>query len=115
MKTGRQYMKISTEGMSLRVFIGETDIYKGKTIYEHIVLKAKELNLSGVTVTRGILGFGFDKRMHSAKLLRLSENLPIIIEIIDSEENINKIIPFLDEIIKEGLVTLEHVKVLQYR
>ena len=108
-------MKLSEEGMLLRIFIGESDNYQGKALYEQIVLKAREMNLEGATVTRGIMGFGADSRMHTAKLLRLSEDLPVVIEIVDTEDNLNKIIPFLDEVVIEGLVTLEKVKVIKYR
>ena len=108
-------MKLPEEGALLRVFIGETDSYKGKPLYEQIVLKARELNLAGATVMRGVMGFGADSRMHTAKILRLSEDLPIIIEIVDTEENLQKLQPFLDETVEEGLVTLEKVKVIKYR
>ena len=108
-------MKLPEEGMLLRIFIGETDSYKGKPLYEQIVLKARELNLAGATVMRGIMGFGADSRMHTAKILRLSEDLPIIIEIVDTEENLQKLQPFLDETVEEGLITLEKVKVIKYR
>jgi len=108
-------MKLPEEGVLLRIFIGELDRYKGKTLYEQIVLKARELNLAGATVTRGIIGFGAESRLHTAKLLRLSEDLPIIIEMVDTEENINKLLPFLDEVVEEGLITLEKVRVIKYR
>jgi PII-like signaling protein len=108
-------MKLPEEGMLLRIFIGETDSYKGKPLYEQIVLKARELNLAGATVMRGVMGFGADSRMHTAKILRLSEDLPIIIEIVDTEENLQKLQPFLDETVEEGLITLEKVKVIKYR
>jgi hypothetical protein len=108
-------MKLPEEGTQLRIFIGETDSYKGKPLYEQIVLKAQELNLAGATVVRGIMGFGADSRMHTAKILRLSEDLPIIIEIVDTEENLQKLQPFLDETVEEGLITLEKVKVIKYR
>ena len=108
-------MKLPEEGMQLRIFIGETDSYKGKPLYEQIVLKARELNLAGATVVRGVMGFGADSRMHTAKILRLSEDLPIIIEIVDTEENLQKLQPFLDETVEEGLITLEKVKVIKYR
>ncbi len=108
-------MKLPEEGMLLRIFIGETDSYKGKPLYEQIVLKARELNFAGATVVRGIMGFGADSRMHTAKILRLSEDLPIIIEIVDTEENLQKLQPFLDETVEEGLITLEKVKVIKYR
>jgi uncharacterized protein len=108
-------MHFPENGMLLRVFIGESDMYKGKTLYESIVLKARELNLAGATVLRGIMGFGADSRMHTAKLLRLSEDLPVVIEIIDSEEKLNTILPFLDEVVEEGLITLEKARVIKYR
>ncbi|MFH1440994.1 MAG: DUF190 domain-containing protein [Candidatus Omnitrophota bacterium] len=101
--------------MLLRVFIGESDHYQGKALYEQIVLKARELNLAGSTVLRGIMGFGADSRIHTAKLLRLSEDLPIVVELVDTEENLNKILSFLDEVVTEGLITLEKVKVIKYR
>ncbi len=108
-------MKLPEQGTLLRIFIGELDHYKGKPLYEQIVFKARELNLAGVTVIRGLMGFGAHSRLHTATLLRLSEDLPIIIEIVDTGENINKIIPFLDEVVKEGLITMEKVKVIKYR
>ena len=108
-------MKLPEEGMLLRVFLGESDSYKGKALYEQIVIKARELNLAGATVLRGIMGFGADSRMHTAKLLKLSDDLPIVIEIVDTEENLNKILPFIDETVTEGLVTLEKMKIIKYR
>ena len=108
-------MKLPEEGMLLRIFIGESDQYKSKALYEQIVIKARELNLAGATVVRGIMGFGADSRMHTAKLLRLSEDLPVVIELVDTEDNLNKLLPFLDETVLEGLITLEKVKVIKYR
>ncbi|MGE4385022.1 MAG: DUF190 domain-containing protein [Endomicrobiaceae bacterium] len=108
-------MNLPEAGMLLRIFVGESDIYKGKALYEQIVLKARELNLAGATVTRGIMGFGANSRVHTAKLLQLSEDLPVIVEIVDIEERLNTIIPFLDEVVKEGLITLERVRVIRYR
>ncbi len=108
-------MKLPEEGMLLRIFVGESDKYKGKALYEQIVINARELNLAGATVIRGIMGFGADSRMHSAKLLRLSEDLPIVIELVDTEENLNKLLSFLDETVQEGLITLEKVRVIKYR
>ncbi|MBI5428255.1 MAG: DUF190 domain-containing protein [Nitrospinae bacterium] len=108
-------MKLPGEGWLLRIFIGESDSYKGGALYERIVLKAKELHLAGATVTRGILGFGVTSRLHSAKLLRLSEDLPIVVEIVDTEENLGKLMPFLDETVTDGLITLEKVKVVKYK
>jgi PII-like signaling protein len=108
-------MKLPEEGKLLRIFVGETDTYKGKALYEAIVLKARELNLAGATVFRGIMGYGASSRIHSIKLLRLSEDLPVMIEIVDTEENIEKIIPFLDETVKEGLITMEKIDIIKYR
>lgn len=108
-------MKLPEEGLLLRIFIGESDRLKGRPLYEQIVLKARELGLAGVTVLRGIMGFGAHSHLHTAKLLRLSEDLPIVIEIVDKEENLNKLMPFLDETVEEGLITLEKVKVIKYR
>jgi hypothetical protein len=108
-------MKLPEEGMLLRIFIGESDSHKGKPLYEQIVMKARELNLAGATVTRGVMGFGADSRMHTAKILRLSEDLPMIIEIVDTEEKLNLLLPFLDETVEEGLITLEKVRVVKYR
>ena len=108
-------MNKSEEGMLLRIFIGETDRYRGLALYEQIVRKARELHLAGVTVTRGIMGYGADSEIHTAKILRLSEDMPIIIEIIDTESNLHRILPFLDESIEDGFVTMEKVKIIKYR
>ncbi|NQT72580.1 MAG: DUF190 domain-containing protein [Chloroflexi bacterium] len=107
-------MKLPSEGYLLRIFVGETDRHKGKPLYEEIVLKARELNLAGATVTRGIMGFGAHSRIHTAKVLRLSEDLPVIIEIVDTEENLKLLWPFLDEAVGEGLITVEQVRVIRY-
>lgn len=107
-------MKLPQDCVLLRIFFGESDEYKGKPLYEQIVFKAKELHMAGATVLKGVMGFGADSRIHSAKLLDISQDLPIVVEIVDIEENINKLLPFLDETIKEGLVTMEKVKVLKY-
>ena len=108
-------MKLPEEGVLLRIFLGESDKFHGKPLYKQIVLKARQLNLAGATVLRGFMGFGASSRMHTAKILRLSEDLPIIVEIVDSRENIDKIIPYIDETVKQGLVTLENVNVIKYR
>lgn len=108
-------MKLPEDGILLRIFIGESDRHKWKPLYEAIVNKAKELDLAGATVVRGIMGFGANSRLHTAKLLRLSEDMPLIIEIVDSEEYINRLLPFLDEVIGEGLVTMEKVRILRYQ
>ncbi|MBN1759021.1 MAG: DUF190 domain-containing protein [Chitinispirillaceae bacterium] len=108
-------MKLPEEAVLLRIFIGEKDKFHGQPLYERIVMKARELHLAGATVIRGILGFGADSRLHSSKLLELSQDLPIIIEIVDDQENIDKLLPFIDEQVIEGMVTMEKVKVLRYR
>ncbi len=108
-------MKLPEEALLLRIFIGETDKYQGKPLYEQIVLKAKELHLAGATVLRGVMGYDASSRMHSTKILRLSEDLPIVIEIADTEEHLNMLLPFLDKSVKEGLITMEKVKIINYR
>ena len=108
-------MKLPDEGVLLRIFTGESDLYRGKPVYEQIVLKARELNLAGATVLRGIMGFGASSRIHTAKFLRLSEDLPVVIEVVDTEENIERLLPFLDEVVREGMVTMEKAHIIMYR
>ncbi len=108
-------MKLPDNGLLLRVYVDEQDRYKGNLLFEEIVLKAKELNLAGATVLRGIMGYGASSRIHSAKLLVLSDNLPVVIEIVDTKEKIDLILPFLDEVVTEGLITLEQVRIITYR
>lgn len=108
-------MKITEDDLLVRIFISEKAKLKGKPLYEVIVQKSVELGLAGATVSRGMMGFGADKRLHSSKIVELSEDLPVIVEIVDGEENVNKLLPFLDEIVQEGFVTIEKVHVLKYR
>ncbi len=108
-------MKIPQDGYLLRVFLGESDRWEGRPLYEAIVLKARELHLAGATVLRGPMGFGAHSRMHTAKILRLSEDLPIIVEIVDSKDKIDEVLPHIDQMVQEGLVTLERVQVIKYR
>lgn len=108
-------MKLPREAQLLRIFIGESDKYNGKPLYEAIVTRARELSMAGTTVLRGILGFGAHSRIHSAKILRLSEDLPLVIEIVDTPERIQAFLPEVDGMMKEGLVTLENIKVIYYR
>lgn len=108
-------MKIPENGKLLRIFIGESDRWQHHPLYEAIVLKARELGLAGATVLRGPMGFGAKSRLHTAKILRLSMDLPIVVEIVDSEEQINRLLPLLDEMVTDGLVTLEDVRVIKYR
>ena len=108
-------MTIPEDGSLLRIFVGESDRYHHQPLYEAIVLKAREKGLAGATVLRGVMGFGKHSILHTAKILRLSEDLPMVIEFVDSAEKINDFLPVLDEMIKDGLVTLERVKVLHYK
>ncbi|HWB19953.1 MAG TPA: DUF190 domain-containing protein [Phycisphaerales bacterium] len=108
-------MQPLTNACLLRILIGESDTWHHKPLYEAIVLKARELHLAGATVTRGSMGFGASSRLHTAKILRLSEDLPIVIEIIDSREKIEAFLPELDPMITGGLVTLEKIEVINYR
>jgi uncharacterized protein len=108
-------MKIEGEGKLLRIFIGESDRWHGKPLYQAIVERVREAGLAGATVLRGIEGFGADSRLHTARLLRLSEDLPVVIEIVDSAEKIETILPALDEMVGEGMVTVERVEVIAYR
>jgi len=108
-------MQIPHDAVLLRIFIGESDRWRHQALYEAIVMKAREMHLAGATVVRGQMGFGKASRVHTAKIIRLSQDLPLIIEIVDSEEKINSFLPVLDEMIGGGLVTLEKVKVVHYR
>jgi uncharacterized protein len=108
-------MKIPEEGYLLRVFVGESDKHGHVPLYEAIVSKAREAGLAGATVLRGVMGFGRHSVMHTAKILRLSEDLPMIVEIVDSLEKIEAFLPILDTMVLEGLVTLEQVRVIHYR
>jgi len=108
-------MKQPSEAELLRIFIGEADKYKGKPLFEEIVNLARHKNMAGATVIRGLMGFGAHSRMHTAKILRLSEDLPVIIEIVDEPEKIEAVLPELDEMITEGLVTIEKIRVIAYR
>jgi PII-like signaling protein len=108
-------MHLPEDAVLLRVFIGESDRYQHRPLYEAIVLKARELELAGATVLRGPMGFGKSSHLHTAKILRLSMDLPIVIEIVDSEEKVNAFLPMLDQMMGGGLVTLERAKVIRYR
>lgn len=108
-------MKLPSEAELLRIFISEADKHHGRSLYEVIVERAREQGLAGATALRGMIGFGASSRIHSAKILRLSEDLPIVVEIVDSAEQIADFLPVLDELITEGLITLERVRVIAYR
>jgi PII-like signaling protein len=111
-------MKISGDGKLLRIFLGESDRYEGRPLYEAIVRKARELGLAGATVWRGIEGYGARSRIHTAKILRLSEDLPVLVEIVDSEDNVRAALPHFDAMIEAagggGLVTLEKAEIIKY-
>ena len=107
-------MKLSRDAMLLRIFIGEDDKADHKPLYEAIVLKAREMHLAGATVLRGPLGFGHSSVLHTTKIVRLSQDLPIVIEIIDTEEKINDFVDAIESNMGSGLMTLEKVKVIQY-
>lgn len=107
-------MHVPREAVLLRIFVGEDDRIKGRPLYEAIVLKAREAGLAGATVLRGPMSFGKSSTLHTAKVLRLSEDLPIVIEIVDTQEKIDRFLPVLDPMMGSGLVTIERVQVLQY-
>jgi len=112
-------MKLSGEGKLLRIFLGEMDKYQHKPLYEVLVLKARELGLAGATVLRGVQGFGADSRViHTAKVLRLSEDLPIVVEIVDTEEMIKSFLPVVDELFEKvgcgSMVTIEKAEIIKY-
>ena len=106
-------MQVPQDAVLLRIFLGESDKWQGRPLYEAIVLKAREMHLAGATVLRGPMGFGHSS-LHTAKILRLSEDLPLLIEIVDAEQAIDAFLPELDAMMGSGLVTLEKVKVLRY-
>ncbi|MBK9119078.1 MAG: DUF190 domain-containing protein [Phycisphaerales bacterium] len=108
-------MKIPEQGCLLRIFIGESDRWHGRPLHEALVLRARELHMAGATVLRGPMGFGAHSRLHTTKILRLSEDLPILIEIVDSPAKIEAFLPEVDAMVTEGLVTMEDVRVLKYR
>ena len=107
-------MQVEEKAALLRIFIGENDRFGQHPLYEAIVLKAREHGLAGATVLRGPMGFGHSSRLHTAKILRLSEDLPVVVEIIDSEQNITAFLPLLEEMVKGGLVSIEDVRILRY-
>lgn len=107
-------MQLPKQAQLLRIFIGEADHHHGKPLHEAIVLKAREMHIAGATVLRGGLGYGHSSRLHTAKILRLSADLPLVVEIVDSEEKIGSFLPILDTMMTSGLITLENIRVLHY-
>jgi len=108
-------MTLSENGQLLRVFIGESDTWEGDPLYRAIVLRAKDLGMAGATVLHGAMGFGANSRVHTTKLLELSTDLPVVVEIVDTADKVQALLPFLDEAVGEGMITIEAVKVLRYR
>jgi PII-like signaling protein len=109
-----QKMQIPRDAVLLRIFFGEDDRFQNRPLHEAIVLKARELHLAGATVLRGHMGFGHSSHIHTNKILRLSQDLPVVVEIVDSKEKIDTFLPLLDQMMTSGLVTIEKVQVLQY-
>ena len=107
--------RLAGEGKLLRIFIGESDRWHGTPLYEAIVRHVRKEGLAGATVLRGIEGFGADSRLHTSRILRLSEDLPVVIEIVDTPEQIDRVVPILDEMVGEGMLTLERVQIVSYR
>jgi PII-like signaling protein len=108
-------MRLAGEGKLLRIFIGESDRWHGTPLYEAIVRRVREEGYAGATVIRGLEGFGADSRLHTSRILRLSEDLPVVIEIVDEPAKIDALIPLLDEMVEEGMVTVEKVQIIAYR
>jgi len=108
-------MKIPADGMLLRIFIGESDRHNGRPLYEVIVNEARQRGLAGATVWKGFMGFGAHSRMHTVKILELSQDLPIVIEIVDAKEKVEAFLPLLDGLVSEGLVTVEPARIILYR
>lgn len=107
-------MQLVRDAVLLRVFFGQDDKFKGLPLYEAIVLKAREMHLAGATVLRGHVGFGHSSRIHTTKILRLSQDLPIVVELVDTQDKVDAFLPVLDAMMSSGLITLEKVQVLQY-
>ncbi|MCK5015071.1 MAG: DUF190 domain-containing protein [Candidatus Omnitrophica bacterium] len=107
-------MKIPSDGKLLRIFIGESDKWQGKPLYQEIIRIAREKKMAGATAVKGFMGFGCKSHMHTSKLLRLSEDLPVIIEIVDSDDKVSEFIGALDEMVREGLITTEKINVIMY-
>jgi uncharacterized protein len=108
-------MRLEGEGKLLPLFIGESDTWHGKPLYQAIIERVRQEGLAGATVLRGIEGFGADSRLHTSRILRLSEDLPVVIEIVDTPEQIDRVVPILDEMVGEGMLTLERVQIVSYR
>ena len=112
---GAASRKIVEDDVLLRIYLSEREMLHGRPLYEAIVLQAREMGLAKATVLRGVMGFGADRRMHSAHLLDLADNLPVVVEIVDREEAVQRLVPYLDDTVKDGFVTMEKVHVFRYR
>jgi PII-like signaling protein len=108
-------MTIPTEGKLLRIFVGEDDQWHGRPLYEAIILEARKRGLAGATAWKGFAGFGANSRLHTAKVLRLSEDLPVVVEVVDAVDKIAAFLPAIEEMVAEGLVTVERAEVILYR
>ncbi|HEX4754658.1 MAG TPA: DUF190 domain-containing protein [Candidatus Dormibacteraeota bacterium] len=108
-------MKLEGEGQLLRIFIGESDHWQNRPLHEEIVRLFRESGLAGATVLRGVEGFGASSRLHTTRLLQLSQDLPLVIEVVDTEERIATVLPRLDEMVREGMMTIERVHIISYR
>jgi PII-like signaling protein len=108
-------MDLPRESSLLRVIVGESEKFEGRPVYEALVIKARELNMAGATVTRGIMGYGKTSRIHTAKILEMSEDLPMIIEVVDTEDKLMNFIPVLEKMIRGGIITMEKAKVIHYK
>jgi hypothetical protein len=108
-------VKIEGKGKLLRIYVGESDTWHGRPLYQAIVERVREEGLAGATVVRGIEGFGADSHLHTSRILRLSEDLPVVIELVDTPERIDAVLPLLDEMVEEGMVTVESVQIVAYR
>jgi len=108
-------MHLTGQGLLVRIFIGEGDKFEGKPLYKQIVNICREMNIAGATVLRGIMGFGANSKVKTTSILRLSDDLPLVVEIVDTEEKIDTLLPLLDDMMDGGLITLEKVQILQYR
>ena len=106
--------KITSAAKRLRIYLGETDSWHGRPLYDAIVRMAKELDLAGASVFRGLEGYGANSRIHTARIIDLSDDLPVLVEIIDSDEYIAKLLPYLDEMVQEGMVTIDDIEVIKY-
>jgi uncharacterized protein len=108
-------MRLDGEGKLVRIFIGDSDSWHGEPLYEAIVKRMRAEGIAGATVVRGIEGFGASSHLHTARILRLSEDLPLVVEIVDTAEHVDRVLPMLDEMVGDGLVTVERVQVVSYR